>query len=96
MGEDNTRDGTLDGALHEAFGDPDDGSTYYHHWLAALRHLVAAKGLLAEADIARRKAAWAEAYATTAHGEPGANCPPRPRTRRRTFSGRAIRYGRFS
>ncbi len=59
----------------QARGDPDDGSTYYHHWLAALRHLVAAKGLLAEADIARRKAAWAEAYATTAHGEPVALRP---------------------
>ena len=56
-------------------GDPDDGSTYYHHWLAALRHLVAAKGLFGEADIARRQAAWTEAYATTPHGEPVALGP---------------------
>ncbi len=61
----------------QARGDPDDGTTYYRHWLAALRHLIAAKGLLAEADIARRKAAWAEAYATTAHGEPVALRPER-------------------
>ncbi len=59
----------------EIRGDPDDGTTYYHHWLAALRHLVAAKGLFGEADIARRQAAWTEAYATTPHGEPVALGP---------------------
>ena len=26
-------------------GDPDDGSRYYEHWLAALERLVTAKGL---------------------------------------------------
>ena len=26
-------------------GEPDDGSRYYHHWLAALERLVTAKGL---------------------------------------------------
>src|ERR1700682_1983152 len=26
-------------------GEPDDGSRYYHYWLAALERLVAAKGL---------------------------------------------------
>ena len=29
----------------QAAGDPDTGETYYHHWLAALERLVAAKGL---------------------------------------------------
>ncbi len=28
----------------QAAGDPDTGATYYHHWLATLEHLVAAKG----------------------------------------------------
>ena len=57
-------------AAAETRGDPDDGTTYYHHWLAALRHLVAATGLLGEADVEGRKAAWAEAYAATPHGKP--------------------------
>ena len=50
--------------------EPDDGSDYYHHWLAALERLVAAKGLLSEPELARRKAEWAEAAATTPHGQP--------------------------
>ena len=54
----------------QARGDPDDGSTYYRHWLAALRSLLSRKGLLGEADIEARKAAWAKAYAETPHGEP--------------------------
>ena len=29
----------------QAAGDPDTGSTYYRHWLAALERLVIAKGL---------------------------------------------------
>jgi nitrile hydratase accessory protein len=29
----------------QAAGDPDTGETYYHHWLAALERLVAAKGI---------------------------------------------------
>ncbi len=48
----------------------DDGSRYYHHWLAALEGLVAAKGLLAPETLHQRKAAWAEAYRTTRHGQP--------------------------
>ena len=51
-------------------GDPDDGSTYYRHWLAALRTILSAKGLLNEAAVETRKAAWAEAYAKTPHGAP--------------------------
>ena len=56
-------------AAAQTRGDPDDGTTYYHHWLAALRHLVAAKGLATEAAVEARKAAWAKAHATTPHGE---------------------------
>jgi nitrile hydratase accessory protein len=51
-------------------GEPDDGSRYYDHWLAALEHLVAAKGLTDPAALAARKEAWAEAYRHTPHGKP--------------------------
>src|ERR1700754_512744 len=29
----------------QAAGDPDTGETYYHHWLATLERIVAAKGV---------------------------------------------------
>ena len=51
-------------------GEPDDGSRYYHHWLAALERLVTAKGLADSADLAARKEAWTEAYRRTPHGKP--------------------------
>jgi nitrile hydratase accessory protein len=51
-------------------GEPDDGSRYYTHWLAALERLVTAKGLSDPAALAARKQAWAEAYRHTPHGKP--------------------------
>jgi nitrile hydratase accessory protein len=51
-------------------GEPDDGSHYYHHWLAALERLVTAKGLTDRASLETRKEAWAEAYRHTPHGRP--------------------------
>ena len=51
-------------------GDPDDGSHYYHHWLAALERLVTAKGLTDRTALETRKEAWAEAYRHTPHGRP--------------------------
>jgi nitrile hydratase accessory protein len=51
-------------------GEPDDGSHYYHHWLAALERLVTAKGLTDRAALETRKEAWADAYRHTPHGEP--------------------------
>jgi nitrile hydratase accessory protein len=51
-------------------GEPDDGSRYYHYWLAALERLVTAKGLTDRAAMETRKDAWAEAYRHTPHGEP--------------------------
>jgi nitrile hydratase accessory protein len=51
-------------------GEPDDGSHYYHHWLAALERLVTAKGLTDRAALEERKEAWAEAYRHTPHGKP--------------------------
>jgi len=51
-------------------GDPDDGSHYYHHWLAALERLVLAKHLTDGAALLARKEAWADAYRHTPHGKP--------------------------
>lgn len=51
-------------------GEPDDGSRYYQHWLAALERLVTDKGLTDTAALLARKDAWAEAYRHTPHGKP--------------------------
>jgi nitrile hydratase accessory protein len=51
-------------------GKPDDGSHYYHHWLAALERLVATKRLSDPTAMLARKEAWAEAYRRTPHGKP--------------------------
>ena len=58
-------------------GEPDDGSRYFEHWLAALEHLVAEKQLTDLTALRARKAAWADAYRHTPHGqsvELGARC----------------------
>jgi nitrile hydratase accessory protein len=57
-------------------GEPDDGSRYYDHWLVALEHLVADKGLADPASLLARKEAWAEAYRRTPHGKPVALVAP--------------------
>jgi nitrile hydratase accessory protein len=51
-------------------GEADDGSEYYHHWVAALEKLVTAKGLADTPSLYERKAAWADAYRHTPHGKP--------------------------
>jgi len=51
-------------------GEPDDGSKYYHHWLAALERLVIAKRLTDRDALLARKEAWADAYRHTPHGKP--------------------------
>ena len=51
-------------------GEPDDGSRYYEHWLAALESLVAAKGLADRAALETRREAWVDAYRNTPHGQP--------------------------
>ena len=50
--------------------EPDDGSRYYHHWLAALERLVAAKSIVSPPLLVARKEEWAEAYRRTPHGSP--------------------------
>jgi nitrile hydratase accessory protein len=53
-----------------ARGETDDGSSYYHYWLAALERLAAEKGLTDAASLAARKEEWADAYRHTPHGKP--------------------------
>jgi Nitrile hydratase beta subunit len=51
-------------------GEPDNGTQYYEHWLAALERLVVEKGLTDPEVMRERKEAWTEAYLHTAHGKP--------------------------
>jgi nitrile hydratase accessory protein len=51
-------------------GEPDDGTRYYNHWLAALERIVTSKGLTDTAALLTRKEAWADAYRHTPHGKP--------------------------
>jgi nitrile hydratase accessory protein len=51
-------------------GERDDGSRYYHCWLAALERLVIEKGLADQATLLARQEAWADAYRHTPHGKP--------------------------
>lgn len=57
-------------AAAERRGEPDDGSRYYLHWVAALERLVTERGLAAARALDARKEAWAEAYRNTPHGQP--------------------------
>jgi nitrile hydratase accessory protein len=63
---------TLAAVLREVreSGEPDDGSRYYEHWLAALERLVTTKHLLDATGLQQRKADWAAAYRATPHGQP--------------------------
>jgi nitrile hydratase accessory protein len=54
----------------QAAGDPDTGDTYYHHWLATLERIVAAKGVADVGALARTRDAWQRACARTPHGAP--------------------------
>jgi nitrile hydratase accessory protein len=56
--------------LAQQAGDPDTGATYYHHWLNALEHLVAKKGVANPALLARYRTAWLHAAKRTPHGTP--------------------------
>lgn len=51
-------------------GDADLGNTYYHHWLAALEHLVAEKGASSAGELAAHRDAWDRAADRTPHGQP--------------------------
>jgi nitrile hydratase accessory protein len=48
---------------------PDNGETYYQHWLTALEALVAAKGLSSREELTRYQRAWEHAAHRTPHGK---------------------------
>jgi nitrile hydratase accessory protein len=54
----------------QAAGDPDNGETYYLHWLAALEKLVAEKGVATRETLTRYRDAWDRACDATPHGQP--------------------------
>jgi len=51
-------------------GQADDGSRYYHCWLASLERLVIEKHLCDERSLQACKEAWADADRHTPHGKP--------------------------
>ena len=57
-------------AAAAATGEPDDGTHYYEHWLAALEALVATKKLVAAQELERRVDEWDAAARATPHGQP--------------------------
>jgi len=57
-------------AAAAARGDPDDGTHYYEHWLAALEKLAAAKQVVSAAELDRRADDWDAAARATPHGKP--------------------------
>lgn len=56
--------------LAQASGDPDLGTTYYRHWLAAIEKLVQKKGIADQRTLARYQEGWHRAAHRTPHGEP--------------------------
>jgi nitrile hydratase accessory protein len=54
----------------QAAGDPDTGETYYHHWLATLERMVAAKGATSAHALEQHYQAWKRAMHRTPHGKP--------------------------
>jgi nitrile hydratase accessory protein len=62
---------TLGGEIARAqrAGDPDDGSTHYDHWLAALERIAAANGGITFELLESRRASWERAAKATPHGQ---------------------------
>jgi nitrile hydratase accessory protein len=54
----------------QAAGDPDDGSTYWRHWMACLEALAVARETTTAAELAGRRLAWEQAARRTPHGRP--------------------------
>jgi nitrile hydratase accessory protein len=54
----------------QAEGDPDEGDTYYQHWLSALEAIAAAKQVTDCEALQRRKEALNRAAHATPHGQP--------------------------
>jgi len=53
-----------------AHGEPDEGSHYYEHWLAALEKLVTKTGVVPAQELQRRLDEWDAAVRATPHGKP--------------------------
>ena len=51
-------------------GDPDDGETYYLHWLETLENILSRKNLIEQVDLIQRITEWKEAYLKTPHRQP--------------------------
>ena len=51
-------------------GEDNQGSQYYHYWMAALEKLLTKNGIITEEALQKRKIDWCEAYARTPHGKP--------------------------
>ena len=51
-------------------GEPDDGTHYYEHWLAALEKIAAAKDLVGDKEMEQRVEEWDAAAHSTPHGKP--------------------------
>lgn len=62
----------LAGAIRRAqeAGDPDTGTTYYQHWLAALETLVVDRGVASAGSLRSMRDAWDRAARATPHGAP--------------------------
>jgi len=54
----------------QAAGVPDNGETYYRHWLATLERLVAEKGVTSRQTLDRYRDALSRAADRTPHGKP--------------------------
>ena len=57
-------------AAARARGEEDDGSRYYHHWLAALEKIAVEKGLVTARELVSRRDQWDRAARETPHGQP--------------------------
>src|SRR5262252_8801390 len=54
----------------QAAGDPDTGTTYYHHWMATLERMVAEKRVTTAETLTHYCHAWDRAAHRTPHGAP--------------------------
>jgi nitrile hydratase accessory protein len=54
----------------QAAGDPDQGDTYYEHWLRALERIATTRGWVTIDALLQRRSAWDEAARRTPHGMP--------------------------
>ncbi len=54
----------------QAAGDPDNGDTYYLHWLTTLERITTEKGVTDTRTLSRYHDAWNHAADRTPHGKP--------------------------